>query len=65
MIMPNNQLQPNSGQFVLYQDDNGITNVGESAENATCRNCRIVGNGRIVVMNSGFIERKYTTNTQI
>jgi hypothetical protein len=26
-IMPNNQLQPNSGQFVLYQDDNGITNV--------------------------------------
>ncbi|MDR1879988.1 MAG: virulence RhuM family protein [Tannerellaceae bacterium] len=25
--MPNNQLQPNSGQFVLYQDDNGITNV--------------------------------------
>jgi hypothetical protein len=25
--MPNNNLPPVSGQFVLYQDDNGITNV--------------------------------------
>jgi hypothetical protein len=25
--MPNNQLQPSNSQFVLYQDDNGITNV--------------------------------------
>jgi hypothetical protein len=27
MIMPNNQLQPTNSQFILYQDDNGITNV--------------------------------------
>jgi len=25
--MPNNQLQPTGSQFILYQDDNGITNV--------------------------------------
>ena len=25
--MPNSQLQPTTSQFVLYQDDNGITNV--------------------------------------
>ena len=25
--MPNNQLQPTNSQFILYQDDNGITNV--------------------------------------
>jgi len=26
-IMPNNKTQPTNGQFILYQDDNGITNV--------------------------------------
>ena len=25
--MSNNQLQPTNSQFILYQDDNGITNV--------------------------------------
>ena len=25
--MPNNKTQPTNGQFILYQDDNGITNV--------------------------------------
>jgi hypothetical protein len=25
--MPNNQLQPFNNQFILYQDDNGITNI--------------------------------------
>ena len=27
MIMSNNKLQPTNSQFVLYQDDNGVTNV--------------------------------------
>ena len=25
--MPNNQIQPANSQFILYQDDNGVTNV--------------------------------------
>jgi hypothetical protein len=26
-IMSNNKLQPSNSSFILYQDDNGVTNV--------------------------------------